>query len=482
MNLKGLLTGIAERADTKDGLRAKYEKKLVELEQRWRRRYKDDELKVQQALDDAATAISRVSRIRFDKIPGGMAVQVAIPAQELYHPHDSEMYIRHVSEQVGHYVRRELSQLNAATIGRQIYEAERRAQDARPYYPRFALVALLSCLLASAAFAEPQPLRCTVNWANQEGQQLLDRQTGWEGTLITDAACESSTARPDMRACWAEFVAKAGPARYISYRLNDPGDPRYPLPILPVNPLTAKETLEYKGRTYPDLRRMDVRAKFVAAMVEELTKQPPSPILHDNLVHPGAGGTTAGVYNWPFSWEVSCNYLRELRDALPRGYLLIANVAGYAFYWPQEEIDLLSQSVHGVAFEMPIHLQCRTDPVKMRAQIAAYRTWLQAGLVVVFMDVNKAATNRTQENFYNAAMAYMIREPGQSLFMHWSAGLDPDKEAKAAGFEIHWQHWPLLLGKPVGPLVVNDDGSVTREFALGTLTASAPHNVVVKWK
>lgn len=346
--------------------------------------------------------------------------------------------------------------------------------------------ALIALFLAVPAVAQ-QPLRCTVNWCDQEGQPWLDKDTGWDKGLITDAACEPSTLRPDVRACWAEFVAKAGPARYISYRLNDPGDPRYPSPILPVNPLTGKETITYtppngEMRIYPDIKRLDVRRKFIAAMVAELTRQPPSPILHDNITHPGAGGTTNGVYNWPFTWEQSCTYLRELKDALPPGYLMFANVAGYMYYWPQEEIDLLARSVAGVAFETPIHPNCRTNPTLMQSQIAAYRTLLKAGVVVVFMDINKSVEDKVRENFYTAAMAMMIREPGEGLYMHWNAGKFPDVEAEGIGHSVHWEHWPLLLGPPKGAIQIAADGSVSRDFAGGTLTAQAPYNAAVAWK
>jgi len=373
------------------------------------------------------------------------------------------------------------------------------------------LIALIALLATSAAQAQPQGMRCTVN---MNGTNLND-PTGWEAAPIIDARCRpnESAEFPDTRACYAEIVRRSGQApRYVSWWLREPlavGQPEpnwwndYPPPVLPLSAMWPRETVKYEGRIYPDIRRLDVRAKFVGLLATEIKRNPPGYILHDNIPHPGAAGTNppseaspAGEYKSPFSWEVLCAYLRDLQAALPAGYTVIPNVGGYAFYWPKAEIDVLARSVRGVAFETPVHPRCRTNQTVMEAQIAAYRAWLDAGLTVVWMDINKAygaqtPQTRVQESCYNAALAYMIQTPlvGEKtspgrLWVQWIPDY-PTSMTAAAGVSPHWEHWPVLLGEATGPLVVAMDGSnvvVSREFEGGSLKATGPQSVQVSWK
>jgi hypothetical protein len=296
----------------------------------------------------------------------------------------------------------------------------------------------------------------------------------WHGLRVVDARCRNGDKRADFLRM--DEIA-SGIGSYVTYWLERFEDDNviddYPPATLPPGTLPKQETVKYGTRTYPDLRRLDVRDKWVQLMAAEIRGRQHPTVMHDNIVHPGAGGTHPPdedgrrEFKWPFSWRETTYYLGALQQAVGPETIILPNVAGYAYYWSDEDVRELT-GVGGAAFEIPIHPNCRTNPDFMRRQLAAYRHWLSAGMVIAFMDVTRVG-DPVEESFYNAALAHMIFEPGDRLWVHWRPTLKRDEETKRIGQPYHWSHWAKLLGPAQANVEVFDDGSAARRYARGTL-------------
>ncbi len=180
------------------------------------------------------------------------------------------------------------------------------------------------------------------------------------------------------------------------------------------------------------------------------------PILFgDNVLHPGMAP------KW-VSWEDTCHFLGMVKEGVnEQGKLLVVNVAMAPYYATQNEINMLTPVVDGVCFETPFHPRARGNPDKTQRQINAYRTWLAAGKIVVWIAIDKTETpDKYAETRMMAGFAMMVRQPGDSLFLSW-AFWRPAQD---------WFLWPEQMGKPLDDYVFVSDRKLLRRFEHGTMT------------
>ncbi|MCE7988954.1 MAG: hypothetical protein DYG89_47980 [Caldilinea sp. CFX5] len=90
---------------------------------------------------------------------------------------------------------------------------------------------------------------------------------------------------------------------------------------------------------------------------------------------------------------------------------------------------------NGLAFEFPFQINLRTNGSDTQHEIDLHRRLLQQGKLVVFYADYKSKNASS----WMAAMAMLIREPGQSLFV----------ARDAYSSTLEWIGWPALYGAPV---------------------------------
>lgn len=341
--------------------------------------------------------------------------------------------------------------------------ARKGRKRAAPTHAGFALAAgVLAC--APAAAAEVEPLRVTVNWLGPAALLETHIRKGWPATMVIDARC-----RPDPESgmdpalCYyrGKEIARREFGRYISHRLMDSTD--YPPASLPLSAHAPENTITYGDRTYPDLRRPEVRKLAAEQILAELKARPAPIVLHDNMI---AGPVVDKLH--PFSMEDQCAYLKLLREGTDS--LLIANWAGCSGWYSDEDVGLIIDSTDGFLAEVGIHPRMRDDPKLLRRQIDVYRRMLNGGLMVVLQGVNKSIDESQilDEVRYTAAFVLMVREtPDQKCYADWPFWRPPPD----------WDRWAEELGKPLADVLINPDGTMMRPFEGGVLRMGPPRTV-----
>ena len=198
--------------------------------------------------------------------------------------------------------------------------------------------------------------------------------------------------------------------------------------------------------------------------MNEFRAAPLPTVFLDNIVHPGSMST------WN-PWADQCRFLQRVRTGLnDNGALMIANVAMPAWALSDADVALTTESVDGIALEQPVHPQVRENEGKLRRQIEIYRSWLDAGKIVVL--IPRASDEMIdEESAFIAAFAMAIREPGDSLFVAWPFWKAvPD-----------WQDWPEEFGPAVDDLTIDNVSMVMeRRFQHGTLRLSVKSGTVLR--
>ena len=129
---------------------------------------------------------------------------------------------------------------------------------------------------------------------------------------------------------------------------------------------------------------------------------------------------------------------------------------------PDDEVELISEAVDGMSFEMTFHRLARGDRQRTTHLITVYRKWLAAGKVIVFIPVDpglEVPASKDEEARLIAAFAMVIRDPGDRLFVAW-----PFYKVEA-----DWAYWPEQLGKATGQWQFEADHVLTRRFERGLL-------------
>jgi hypothetical protein len=295
-----------------------------------------------------------------------------------------------------------------------------------PFVLPFGLAASLPCVVHAAS-----PLAVTVNLNGQTALLQTHIDKGWPLRPLIDARCGPGDL--DKMACYYR-VRELSPAagRYVSGSRVQTETFDYPPEAVLISSLPIGSTITHGSRTYPDIRRRDVREQFASALRAELDARPAPMVLVDNIVHPSADNT------WPFPWDLTCDLLRRIQSADRK---IIANVAGASYGFTDADLETLANSANGAAFEMGFHARARANPAFTRRQIEVYRYLWQQGLTVILLPVDGSLTteaDKDAEARYLAAFAMIVREnPGDpvhvSLPVHKAI---PD-----------WADWPEKLGK-----------------------------------
>ncbi len=126
--------------------------------------------------------------------------------------------------------------------------------------------------------------------------------------------------------------------------------------------------------------------------------------------------------------------------------ILNVNAPAMAMSYPRElgsyggKLETLIET-NGLSFEQPFHPNPRTVPRQTFYEIEAHRRFLSQGKLVLFY----AAYTDPGASNWMAAMAMLIKNPGQSLFLSRSASEPPS-----------WALWPSQYGIPTsGPAYFN---------------------------
>jgi len=194
--------------------------------------------------------------------------------------------------------------------------------------------------------------------------------------------------------------------------------------------------------------------QFADLIIQEAIDRRMAFLYLDEIRHPSSGGTK-------IPWEAMTRYLRRIRTGLnAHGMKLVANVAVSPWIMAGRDADLLAEAVDGMCFEGPFEPQwCRPNAGRVAAEIDVYRKWLAAGKLILLAPTGEREHSREDEYRLIAAMAVLIREPGQSLFVHQDYfRSEPD-----------WGRWPAQYGAPRGKLDRSGPLLWRREFESGRL-------------
>jgi hypothetical protein len=119
---------------------------------------------------------------------------------------------------------------------------------------------------------------------------------------------------------------------------------------------------------------------------------------------------------------------------------------------------------NGVYLEQPFRL--RDNPDTTEREIRKLQSLLAQGALVVFSPYPEGYADMARAEWM-AAMALLIREPGDGLFVVTARDIDSATN--------HWKDWPLLYGQPSGQVSFvqhnTHDWSAQRTFAKGEVTA-----------
>ncbi len=316
-------------------------------------------------------------------------------------------------------------------------------------------------------------LRCLVNLSGHAAKYPAE---SWATVpLVTDLSVRHNTV-PNAGDRFEEvlkLLKRTNPqalvGRYISGGRVESAIKQYPREAIRANQLPHEWLRSATNRV--DLSNAKAADLFADLIIAE-SIQPVSPIVFlDNIVHPSM------LRGW-VSWENTCRFLQRVKHGLNQnGTRLIANLALAPWGMSDGEVELLSAAVDGMSFEMPFHRRARGNRQRTRSLIAAYRTWLSAGKLVVFIPVVHALESvpekdresaKAQEMRLLAGFAMLIRNPGDRLFVaspFWRP--EPD-----------WAHWPESFGTPRDEWHFEADHVLIRHFEHYTLKIDVRSKIV----
>lgn len=228
-----------------------------------------------------------------------------------------------------------------------------------------------------------------------------------------------------------------------------------------------------------DLTDSAARNWFLGALANEinlrthcLAEQKLSFVYMDNIRHPISGYRIPGndacnvedCSNSPrppecqctsISWSTLTSFLASLRSQIG-GMRIVINVAGLISDWTQAESNQMLSAVDGICHERPFDKNyARVDMAPLLLEISYYQQWLAAGKTVLWAatqcenarrcsacpgcDQCPEPTANIHEERVLAAMAMLIRQPGQSIFVsRVYYRTRPD-----------WALWPQQFGTPL---------------------------------
>ena len=197
------------------------------------------------------------------------------------------------------------------------------------------------------------------------------------------------------------------------------------------------------GTNRIDLSQPDERTGIADHILDECRIRPGQLVFLDNIVHPSA------LAGW-VSWSDTCGFMEQIRAGLsPAGKRLIANIAVAPWGLTDEDVQLVSDAVDGMAFEMPFHKDARGHRERTQRLFTVYRHWLNAGKFVVLIPLAPLET-RHQEAEFIAGFAMLFRNYGDRLHVAWPF------------FQVapEWTYWPREFGPPETDVVF--EGSILR--------------------
>jgi hypothetical protein len=251
--------------------------------------------------------------------------------------------------------------------------------------------------------------------------------------------------------------------RYISGSRVEVTHDRYPPPAVNATEI-PEEWLKPDATNRVNISNPQAAEAFAKLIVTEFRRAPKPVVFLDNIVHPTSLST------W-FPWADQCRFLQQVREGLhENGGLMIANVAMALWGLSDTDVALTAESVDGIALEQPVHPKVREEAARLNRVIHIYRTWLDAGKIIVLIPRTTEELVEKELQFI-AAFAMAIREPGDSIFVAW-----PFWKPVPA-----WQSWPEEFGAPVGDLTVDNLTMVMeRRFERGTLRLSVKSGTVLR--
>jgi len=145
------------------------------------------------------------------------------------------------------------------------------------------------------------------------------------------------------------------------------------------------------------------------------------PIIYiDNIAHPSSGAFN----NLDFGWPETIQHVENIyNNVSPTGIKVFINIGVAPWYLARndfEDADAFGNITDGMTFEMPFHRYIRDKANYIEDEIQVYRRWLNNDKSVFLISV--AATNETPEirenrRIFLSAMAMIIRNPGDSIFV-----------------------------------------------------------------
>ncbi len=174
--------------------------------------------------------------------------------------------------------------------------------------------------------------------------------------------------------------------------------------------------------------------------------------------------------NQGISWTSTLNHLDYIHDELKADDIgLLINIGAPPYQFAGDDFndaDRLADVVDGMSFELPFHPNTRKDINLLRDEIAVTRRWLDAGKVILHIGRKNGLTmEQNEERMYlHAALAMIIREPGDSLFVGRPEFIYP--------VNASWIYWPQEFGNPIGDYDLSSSGNVItlgRSFENGNI-------------
>ena len=312
--------------------------------------------------------------------------------------------------------------------------------------------------------ASDAQLRCMVNLSGYALSYPPDR---WANVpLITDLTVWT-VSTPNVQETFEQVVdtiqftnSQAVFGTYISGGRVEPVFAQYP-PEAVAKDLIPAQWLRTDWTNYVNLSNHEAADTFAGLIGESCRNRAGQVVFLDNIVHPSALST------WT-DWSDTCRFLTLVRDKLHLfGKSVIANIAVSAWSMSDVDVQLLSDAVDGMAFEMPFHSTARGNQERTQRLIEVYRAWLRDGKIVVLIPL-APPENRHLEARLMAGFAMMVREPGDQLYVSWPFyQVAPD-----------WTFWPRQFGKSLGAYEFEDNGVLVRRFAHGEIHVDSRNSAV----
>jgi hypothetical protein len=308
---------------------------------------------------------------------------------------------------------------------------------------------------------------------------------GFKGPLVTSIEIDlaDKTVAADPRKAWTDVATAlrqrtptAALGTYISgAHLRTLGMmTKYPPECIDTTKLDRSATLSQlspEGDPYVNLDSQTARIAFANAISSEFKSRQQLAgglglnfLFLDNIQHPGAKAPYCP--QWPNTLDFLTTLGRQIHNL---GAKVVVNSTLSPWYAAAADIPALASAVDGLTFEMPLHpVWCRPYLDRVNREFSAYRTWLNAGMMIGLYAVRGAGQTDqdvANEQRFLAAVAMLVRDPGQAILI-------------ARPFHIprpEWFDWPARFGAPQGPYTVVPGTPVVlkRVFANGEITVNA---------